>query len=130
MTKLNQVYKCKPCGNIVEVIHTGRGILVCCGEPMLLLEENTEDASNEKHVPVVDKIDGGYRVTVGSVAHPMVEKHYIEWVQLMVGDRAYRQFLKAGEAPQAEFAVDVNEGEEVYAREYCNLHGLWKGFPT
>jgi superoxide reductase len=123
MAKKLEVYKCDICGNMVEVIHAGQGTLVCCGQDMTLQVENTVDAAREKHVPVVEKVDGGYKVSVGSVPHPMEEKHYIEWIELNAGDTAYRQFLKPGEAPEAVFKV---EAAEVNAREYCNLHGLWK----
>ncbi len=123
MTEKLQVYKCEVCGNIVEVIHEGAGELVCCGQPMKLFVENTEDAAQEKHVPVIEKIDGGFKVSVGSVAHPMEEKHYIEWIELVADGRAYRQFLNPGDAPEAVFKI---EAEKVTAREYCNLHGLWK----
>lgn len=123
MAKKLEVYKCDLCGNIVEVLHGGVGELVCCGQPMTLLRENTVDAAKEKHVPVIEKVQGGYRVKVGAVPHPMEEKHYIEWIELIAGDKAYRQFLKPGQAPEAFFAV---EADQVSAREYCNLHGLWK----
>ena len=123
MAKKLEVYKCEACGNIVEVVHGGDGELVCCGQPMKLMTENTTDAAQEKHVPVIEKVDGGWKVTVGSVAHPMEEKHYIEWIELLVGEKAYRQFLNPGDAPEAFFAVDA---DKVSAREYCNLHGLWK----
>ena len=123
MAEKLEVYKCEACGNIVEVIHGGDGDLVCCGQPMKLFKENTVDAAQEKHVPVVEKVDGGFKVTVGSVAHPMEEKHYIEWIELLVGDKAYRQFLNPGGAPEAFFKVDADQAS---AREYCNLHGLWK----
>jgi superoxide reductase len=123
MAKRLEVYKCDLCGNIVEVLHGGQGTLVCCGQDMILQVENTVDAAKEKHVPVIEKIDGGYKVSVGSVAHPMEEKHYIEWIELIAGDIAYRQFLKPGDAPEAVFMVDA---AEVSAREFCNLHGLWK----
>ncbi|MBU2538564.1 MAG: desulfoferrodoxin [Proteobacteria bacterium] len=123
MAEKLQVYKCELCGNIVEVLHGGVGELVCCGQPMTLLTENTVDASKEKHVPVIEKVAGGYKVKVGAVAHPMEEKHHIEWIELIAGDKAYRQFLKPGGAPEAFFAVDA---AQVSAREYCNLHGLWK----
>jgi superoxide reductase len=119
-----QVYKCEICGNIVELLHVGGGELVCCGEPMKLLTENTTDAAVEKHVPVQEKIEGGLNVKVGAVPHPMTEEHLIEWVEIVVDGKAYRQFLKPGEAPEAAFNV---EAEGVVAREYCNLHGLWKG---
>lgn len=117
------VYKCNICGNIVEVLHAGGGELVCCGAPMVLMTENTVDAAKEKHVPVITKVEGGYKVSVGSVAHPMEEKHYIEWIELIAGDTCYRQFLKPGAAPEAFFPV---QADKVSAREYCNLHGLWK----
>jgi len=123
MTKLNQVYKCNVCGNIVEVVHAGAGELVCCGQPMVLLKENTVDASKEKHVPVIEKIEGGVRIKVGSVEHPMEEKHYIEWIELLADNRVCRRYLKPGEKPEVVFQV---EADEVAAREYCNLHGLWK----
>ncbi len=123
MAKKLEVYKCDVCGNIVEVLHGGQGTLVCCGQDMILQAENTVDAAKEKHVPVIAKVDGGYKVSVGSVPHPMEEKHYIEWIELIAGDRAYRQFLKPGGKPEAVFTVDA---PQVSAREYCNLHGLWK----
>jgi superoxide reductase len=118
-----EIYKCEKCGNIVEVLHDGVGELVCCGEPMKRMVENTVDASLEKHVPVIEKIPGGYKVKIGSVAHPMVPEHYIEWIQLIAGDKAYRKFLKPGDVPEAEFKIDA---EQVTAREFCNLHLLWK----
>jgi superoxide reductase len=117
-----QIYKCGQCGNTIEVVHYGGGKLVCCGEPMKAMAENATDAATEKHVPVVQAIDGGYRVTVGSVAHPMEATHWIEWVELIAGDRVYRQVLNPGDAPVAEFKVDA---KAVRARAYCNLHGLW-----
>ncbi len=124
MAKRLEVYKCDKCGNIVEVLNGGAGELVCCGEPMQLLEEQTADAATEKHVPVIEKVDGGVKVTVGSVPHPMEEKHYIEWIELLADGKAYRQFLKPGDAPEAVFGV---QAESVSAREHCNVHGLWKG---
>ncbi|MGA8242750.1 MAG: desulfoferrodoxin [Desulfobacterales bacterium] len=123
MAEQLQIYKCEACGNIVEVLHGGEGELVCCGKPMVLIKENTVDAAKEKHVPVIEKIEGGYKVKVGSVPHPMEEKHYIEWVELIADGKAYRQFLKPGQAPEAIFKIDA---AKVTAREYCNLHGLWK----
>ena len=123
MAKKTEVYKCDICGNIVELLHAGQGTLVCCGQDMTLQAENTVDAAQEKHVPVIEKIDGGYKVSVGSVAHPMEDKHYIEWIELIAGDKAYMQFLNPGDAPEAVFKVDA---EQVTAREYCNLHGHWK----
>ncbi len=124
MAKRYDVYKCEVCGHIIEVLHEGAGELVCCDQPMVQMTENTVDAAKEKHVPVVEKVDGGYLVKVGSVAHPMEEKHYIEWVQLMADGTSYRQFLKPGDKPEAKFTIDA---QSVSAREYCNLHGLWKG---
>ncbi len=123
MAERLQVYKCEVCGNIIEVLHGGKGQLVCCGKPMVGMTENTVDAAKEKHVPVLEKIPGGVKVKVGSVAHPMEEKHYIEWIEVIADGKIYRQFLKPGEKPEATFNV---EGSQIYAREYCNLHGLWK----
>lgn len=123
MAKKLEVYKCDICGNIVELLHAGQGTLVCCGQDMTLQAENTVDAAQEKHVPVIEKVDGGYKVSVGSVAHPMEDKHYIEWIELIAGDKAYRQFLNPGDTPEAVFKVDA---DQVTAREYCNLHGHWK----
>jgi superoxide reductase len=123
MTELKQVYKCNVCGNIVEVVHAGAGELVCCGQPMQLLQENTVDAATEKHVPVVEKTENGIKVKVGSEPHPMEEKHYIEWIEVIADGRVYRKFLNPGDAPEAEFQITA---ENITAREYCNLHGLWK----
>jgi superoxide reductase len=123
MAKRLEIYKCDVCGNIVEVVHGGAGELVCCGQPMNLLEENTVDAATEKHVPVIEKTADGYKVTVGSVAHPMEEAHYIEWIELMADGQIYRQFLNPGDKPEALFNINAST---VTAREYCNLHGLWK----
>lgn len=123
MTEKNEVYKCAVCGNIVEVAHAGAGELVCCGQPMEKQKENTVDAATEKHVPVVEKTERGFKVTVGSEPHPMEESHYVEWIELIADGKTYRQDLKPGDEPVAEFCV---EAETVSAREYCNLHGLWK----
>ncbi|UCD90192.1 MAG: desulfoferrodoxin [Desulfobacterales bacterium] len=124
MAEKLEVYKCNVCGNIVEVLHGGQGELVCCGQSMVQLVENTVDAAKEKHVPVVEKVAAGVKVKVGEVAHPMEEKHFIEWVEIIADGKTYRQFLNPGETPEASFNV---EAEQVTAREYCNLHGLWKG---
>jgi superoxide reductase len=124
MTKKKQVYKCEVCGNIVEVLHVGGGTLVCCGQNMTLQKEQTADSSTEKHVPVIEKVDQGYKVTVGSTLHPMVDAHFIAWIELLADGKSYRQFLKPGDDPVAFFNVEANE---VSAREYCNVHGLWKG---
>jgi superoxide reductase len=124
MAERLQVYKCAACGNIVMVTHGGAGELVCCDEPMALMPEKTADSKTEKHVPVIEKIPGGYRVKVGSVPHPMEEKHYIEWIELQAGGKVYHEFLKPGMPAEAIFMVAA---DSVTAREYCNLHGLWKG---
>lgn len=124
MTKVREIYKCEICGNIVEVLHAGVGELVCCGQPMKLLEEKTEDSSVEKHVPYIEKTTNGVLVKVGqNQAHPMEEKHYIEWIQVIADDKVYRRFLKPGDKPESEFEI---EADEIIAREYCNIHGLWK----
>lgn len=123
MTEKLQIYKCEVCGNIVEMLHAGAGELVCCGQPMKLFQENTTDAAKEKHVPVIEKTATGFKVKVGSVAHPMEEKHYIEWIEVIADGQAYRKFLSPGDAPEATFEI---KAEKVTAREYCNLHGLWK----
>lgn len=118
MTQKNQIYKCEICGNIVEIVHEAGGILVCCGQPMKLLEENITDASKEKHVPMIE----GKKVKVGSIPHPMEEAHYLEWIEAVSEDgERCRKFLKPGDKPEAEFCFEVKE-----ARAYCNLHGLWK----
>jgi len=123
MTELKQIYKCNICGNIVEVIHTGVGQLVCCGQPMELLIEKTEDVGSEKHVPIMEQIGGKVKVKVGGVQHPMEQKHYIEWIEITADDKTYRQFLKPGDKPEAEFETTA---EKIQAREYCSIHGLWK----
>ncbi|TFG49243.1 MAG: desulfoferrodoxin [Candidatus Brocadiia bacterium] len=124
MAEKLQIYKCAVCGNIVEVLHGGAGQLVCCDEPMQKLDEKTADATKEKHVPVIEKIPGGVKVKVGSVPHPMEEKHFIEWIEIIADGKAYRQFLKHGDAPEAVFKI---EAAQITAREFCNVHGLWKG---
>lgn len=122
MTKLLEIYKCELCGNIVEVTHAGDGDLVCCGQDMKLLTENTVDAAKEKHVPVIEVGNGSVKVTIGSVAHPMEEKHYIEWIELIADGKIYRQALNPGDAPTATFNITA---KSLTARELCNLHGLW-----
>lgn len=124
MTKKNQIYKCSICGNIVEVVHNSIGQLVCCGKPMKLMDPNAVDAAKEKHVPVITKDTDKIIVKVGSIAHPMEDKHYIEWIELSADNKVYRRNLKAGEKPEAEFNINVAGALEV--RAYCNLHGLWK----
>ena len=114
------IYKCEVCGNIVELLNVGGGPLTCCGQPMKHMVENTTDGAKEKHVPVFE----GNTVKVGSVAHPMIPEHYIEWIEIVGKDKICRRFLNPAEAPEANFDA-CSEGVE-FAREYCNLHGLWK----
>lgn len=124
MTKVKEIYKCNICGNIVEVLHAGVGELVCCGEPMELMKEKTEDSSNEKHIPYVERTENGVIVKVGqNEDHPMIDKHYIEWIQVIADGVAYRKFLKPGDKPEVEFELKT---DNIEAREYCNIHGLWK----
>jgi len=123
MTELNQIYKCEICGNIIEVLHKGVGGLVCCGHPMKLFEAKTSDEGQEKHVPVIEKNECCINVKVGSIPHPMAEKHYIEWIELIADGLVYKKFLKSGESPEAEFCV---KAEQVTARAYCNIHDLWR----
>jgi len=123
MTELKQVYKCNVCGNITEVLHIGKGELVCCGQPMELLQEKATDVGQEKHVPVIEATDRGIKVKVGDVPHPMEEKHYIEWVEIIADGESCRIFLKPGAKPEAEFDI---KPQKATAREYCSIHGLWK----
>lgn len=122
MVNLKEIYKCNVCGNIVEVVHAGVGELVCCGQPMEMLTEKLQDAGNEKHVPVIEKTATGVKVKVGSIPHPMEEKHYIEWIELHADDAVYRKFLRPMEKPEVEFCVTA---KKLSARDYCNIHGLW-----
>lgn len=126
MTEVNQIYKCKVCGNIVEILHAGAGQLVCCNQPMELLKEKTQDEGLEKHVPVIEKTAKGVKIKVGSVSHPMEDNHYIEWIELIVGNKIWRKFLEPNQTPEAEFEIKIDDLKTVQAREYCNLHGLWK----
>jgi superoxide reductase len=123
MTDKLGIYKCNICGNVAEIVHTGAGSMSCCGAPMDQLKENSVDAAQEKHVPVVEKVEGGFKVTVGSVAHPMTDDHYIEWIELIAQESCYRRFLNPSETPEATFTVSA---DSVVARAHCNLHGLWK----
>ena len=111
-----EVYKCMACGNIVEVLHGGDGELVCCGEPMKNLVAKTSDEGKEKHVPVIERVNGGIKVKVGAVAHPMTEEHHIEWIAFVADGKVHRQFLSAGDAPEAFFCIQANS---VGAREYA-----------
>jgi len=132
MTRLNQIYKCNVCGNIVEVLHIGEGELVCCGQPMELQKENTVDAATEKHVPIIEFLpedkEGNtlpIKIKVGEVPHPMDEDHYIEWIEIKMikSGRIAKKYLKPGDAPEADFR---SREKEIEARAYCNLHGLWR----
>ena len=122
-TEKLQVYRCPICGNMVEVVHASGGTLVCCGQPMEVQTENTTEAATEKHIPVIEEAGSGIRVVVGSVAHPMGDDHYIEWIEVAVDGKSYRQFLNTNDAPEAFFPIS---GANISARAYCNLHGLWK----
>jgi len=123
MTKKLEIYKCEICGNIVEVVHEAGGVLVCCGKPMVLQKENSVDASIEKHVPVLNEVEEGVEILVGSIAHPMTEEHYIEWVEIQTEKGNSRKYLTPGQEPKVFFPV---KNKVVNVRIYCNLHGLWK----
>ena len=122
MTERLQIYKCEICGNIVEVLHSGEGQLVCCGQEMKLLKEQMEEQGREKHVPVIERTDKGIKVKVGSIPHPMEDNHYIEWIEAIADDKTMLKFLKPGDKPEAEFEI---KDQSVKARDYCNIHGLW-----
>ena len=124
MTELNEVYKCNICGNIVEMVHSGAGELVCCGQPMELQKENIKkDEGNEKHVPVIEKTNNGIKVKIGSIPHPMEKEHYIEWIEVLADNKVYKKFLNPNDKPEAEFEL---EAKQIIARAYCNIHYLWK----
>jgi superoxide reductase len=125
MVKQLEVYKCNICGNIIEVLFAGGGTLVCCGQSMELMKEKTKDQGFEKHVPVIEKTKSGVKVKVGSVPHPMESGHYIQWIELITDGAVHRKFLKPGEKPEAEFCI-CTQPKKMSAREYCNIHGLWK----
>ncbi len=125
MTKLNQVYKCNVCGNIVEMAHTGVGRLVCCGESMQLMEEQSQEQGYEKHLPVLNEVEGGIKIKVGSAPHPMETEHYIEWIEIIFDGKVGKKFLNPGDTPEAEFEF-VNIPEKFIVRAYCNIHGIWK----
>lgn len=129
MTKKREIYRCPICGNIVEVLHEG-AVLSCCGKPMQLLRENQTDGAYEKHVPVVERVEGGFRVSVGSTAHPMADDHYIQWIELLTPTCLMRRELHPRDKPEALFLIGDGSAcakGDVEAREYCNLHGLWRG---
>ena len=131
MTKLNQIYKCEICGNIVNMLHTGVGSLVCCGQPMVLQIEKTKDVGVEKHLPVIEKLPenicrggDGIIVTIGKTEHPMEENHFIEWIEVVtIDNKIGRKFLKPKDKPKVEFHTRSSIKE---IRAYCNIHGLWK----
>jgi len=123
MAEKMAVYKCELCGNIAEVLTAGTADMMCCGQPMVKQAENTIDAAVEKHIPVLEKKDNGWQVSVGSVGHPMTDDHYIEWIELIAGDTVYRRFLNPSDKPVAYFPGVEGDAS---ARAYCNLHGLWK----
>jgi len=123
MTEVNQIYKCNVCGNIVEVLHSGKGELVCCNQSMELMEERTKDEGAEKHVPVIENNNGLVRVKLGAIAHPMELGHYIEWIEIIANGKSYKKHLTEGDDPEFTFVIDA---ENVIARAYCNVHGLWK----
>lgn len=123
MTKQKQIYKCNICGNIVEVLDVGAGQLVCCGQPMELMQEKTEDIGREKHLPIIKRTETGIRVEIGSIPHPMEKEHYIEWIEVMASGLSCRKFLDPGNKPAVEFKI---KAEKIEAREFCNIHGLWR----
>lgn len=123
MITKNQIYRCPVCGNIVEVIHAGGGELVCCGQPMELLQGKTEDTGYEKHLPVIEKSENKITVKIGSIPHPMEEAHYIELIEIIADDKVYKKFLKPGDTPEAVFEISA---DNITARAYCNVHGLWQ----
>jgi len=124
MAEKLQIYKCMVCGNIVEVLTPAAGELVCCGQPMENLVAKTADQGKEKHVPIIEKLESGVKVKVGSVPHPMEDNHYIEWIEILADGKTYRQFLNPGDAAEAVFNI---QADEIAAREHCTVHGLWKG---
>jgi superoxide reductase len=131
MAKQNQIYKCNTCGNIIEILHAEAGQLVCCGQPMELLKEKNGDEGLEKHVPVIEELSAnvcqgkdGFKVKVGSIAHPMETGHYIEWIEIIPADgKRGKKFLRPGDKPEVEF---YTREEIIGARTYCNVHGLWR----
>ena len=125
MTEIKEIYRCNVCGNIVEMVHGGVGELICCGQPMELLIVRQTDVGPEKHIPIIEKTEKGIKVKVGEVPHPMEENHYIEWVELIIDGKAYREFLEPGDDPEVEFNLTIPEDSTLKVREYCNIHGLW-----
>jgi superoxide reductase len=126
MTEKGQVYRCNVCGNIVTLLCTGPGNLVCCDVPMELMEAKKGDLGPEKHIPIIERSDNGVKVKVGEVPHPMVEDHYIQWVELSADNQVYIQFLGPDDQPEAEFPVNLDQEKDPKSRSYCNIHGFWK----
>jgi superoxide reductase len=124
MTALRELYKCNICGNVIEVVHEGAPALVCCGEDMEKLEAKLKDVGTEKHVPVVSESEGGILVRVGEIEHPMEDKHYIKFIEVLTKDKVLRKELKPGDKPEAVFSIGISD--MVSVREYCNIHGLWE----
>jgi superoxide reductase len=123
MTIKHQIYRCPICGNIIEVVHTGGGTLVCCGQPMELLDAKSQDVGQEKHLPIIEKSEDKITVKVGSIPHPMEDAHFIEWIELIADEKVYKKFLKPGDTPETVFEITA---DNVSARAYCNIHGLWQ----
>lgn len=123
MTQINQIYRCNICGNMVEMVHSGAGQLVCCGQPMELLEGKTKDEGLEKHSPVLERAGNVLKIKIGSIAHPMENSHFIEWIEVISGNKTFKKFLQPKDSPEAQFE---NIGQKVFVRSYCNIHGLWK----
>ncbi|MBO5437319.1 MAG: desulfoferrodoxin [Thermoguttaceae bacterium] len=124
-----EIYRCPVCGNMVEALNDGFGKLMCCGKPMEKLEENSTDAAGEKHVPVLSRGEYGVKVSVGSVAHPMTDEHFIGFIEVHSEDRMQRKYLRPGELPEAEFSCPPSGclfNIQPSVRAYCNLHGLWE----
>lgn len=126
MTEKDEIYRCNICGNMVEVKHIGTGKLVCCGNQMELLEEKTDGVGPEKHLPLIEETDKGVKIKVGSIPHPMEENHCIEWIEVIADNKLYTKILKPGEKPEAEFNLKLEDINQIMAREYCSIHGLWK----
>jgi len=125
MAKKRKIYKCEICGNIVEVLEEGEGLLVCCGQNMIELNEKTEDIGQEKHVPIIEIDENSIKVKVGDIPHPMEDSHYIQFIQLLIDKNTYTRYLEPGQIPEAEFEISQTY-KEISARIYCNIHGLWK----
>lgn len=128
MTKKSEIYKCSKCGNIITINHDGNGEVFCCNEPMRLIKENSTEASTEKHIPVLNKIDDiNYIITVGEVEHPMTPEHYIEWIEVLTDKNSRLTFfLEPNEKPEITLAT---KDKIIEVKVFCNLHGLWCKYP-